>query len=292
MFNSKPQKSGVIGLGIIGTRIAEVLRSAGVHVYVWSRTPKSEPNFLSAPSAVTGLAELVQIFVRNGEDLLEVVGEMKGALTKKHIVLNHSTVSLDATRRAADLVAESEAGFLDAPFTGSKDAAADGNLVYYVSGSSTVLAKARPLLELSSREILHVSDTPGDATVLKIATNMISAATVEVLAESLAVTRAHGIAGEKFAEALLLNACNSPLIDMKLSSVLAEDFSPHFSLKNMFKDAQFALELANNAGIELPALSTTAGIMFNAIRNGRGDDDYSVIAADYDARAAGDKSPE
>ncbi len=73
MFSSKPSKIGVIGLGIVGSRISEVLRKSGLHVYVWNRSPKQLPNFTSSPAEVARLAQVVQLFVRNGKDVLEVI---------------------------------------------------------------------------------------------------------------------------------------------------------------------------------------------------------------------------
>ena len=57
-------KAGIIGLGIVGSRVAKNLRQAGVHTYVWSRSPKPEPNFLGSAADVAQLAPFVQIFVR------------------------------------------------------------------------------------------------------------------------------------------------------------------------------------------------------------------------------------
>ncbi|MFV1994479.1 MAG: NAD(P)-dependent oxidoreductase [Verrucomicrobiales bacterium] len=284
MFSRKPSKAGIIGLGIIGSRVAEVHRQAGLHVYVWSRSPKPEPNFVSSPEEVATLAEHIEIFVPGGEDLVEVVEAMAPQLTKKHFVINHSTVSLEATLKAASLVQAAGARFADCPFTGSRDAAAAGKLVYYLSAPAAIADKIRPLLELSSREILQVGESPGQATVLKIATNMISATTVQALSESLALTRSQGITGEALGEALALNACASDLTQMKLPTMIAGDYTPHFSLRNMFKDAQFALSLANQADLELPALSTTASVMFNTIRRGRGEEDYSVVCDNFKPR--------
>ena len=131
---------------------------------------------------------------------------MESVLDRGHLVLNHSTVDLDSTRKAAKIVHGTGAGFLDCPFTGSKLAAEKNQLTYYVGGEPQVLERAKPLLELTSKEILEVGDV-GDATVLKIA-NMISAATVQVLSEALAVTETHGVSGEKLMEAIDLNACS------------------------------------------------------------------------------------
>ncbi|MEM0970434.1 MAG: hypothetical protein AAGJ31_13845, partial [Verrucomicrobiota bacterium] len=63
-------------------------------------------------------------------------------------------------------------------------------------------------------------------------------------------------------------------------------FEAHFSLRNMFKDAQLALEMANQGKIELPALSTSASMMFKQMQAGRGEDDYSALAANYPATSS------
>ncbi len=280
MFTGKLDKVGVIGLGIIGARIAENLRKAGKHVYVWSRSPKPQPNFMGSPGEVAENSEAIQIFVSNGDALLDVVEGMEPFLSRSHIVLNHATVDVESIKRAANIVQGTGAAFLDAPFTGSKLAAEKNQLTYYVGGSDAVLEKARPLLEISAKTIMHVGEIC-EATVLKIATNMISAATVQVLNEALAVTEAQGVNAEKLADALEANGCCSDLIRMKLPSILEGDFEPHFSLKNMFKDAQLALGLANESKIEIPALSTTASIMFKTIQKGHGEEDYSVLAVNY-----------
>ncbi len=280
MFTGKLDKVGVIGLGIIGTRVAENLRKADKHVYVWSRSPKPQPNFLGSPGEVAENSEAVQIFVSNGDALLDIVEGMEPFLNRRHIILNHSTVDVESVKRAANIVHGTGAAFLDCPFTGSKLAAENNQLTYYVGGSDAILEKARPLLEITAKAIMHIGEV-GDATTLKIATNMISAATVQVLNEALAVTEAQGISGEKLMAALEVNACCSDLVRMKLPSILQGDFEPHFSLKNMFKDAQLALGLANESKIEIPALSTTASVMFKTIQKGHGDEDYSVLAVNY-----------
>lgn len=280
MFSGKLEKVGVIGLGIVGSRVAENLRQAQKHVYVWSRTPKPEPNFMGSPAEIAANAEAVQLFVTNGEAVLQAIEAMEPNLHRGQLILNHATIDPATTRKAARIVQAHGASFLDCPFTGSKMAAEKGQLVYYVGGDAQVVDRARPLLALTSKHILHVGDV-GDATVLKITTNMISGATVQILSEALAVTTAQGVDGRKLLEALGHNACCSDLIRMKLPSMLEENYEPHFSLKNMFKDAQLALALANATKTETPALSTTASLMFKAIQQGHGDEDYSVLAANY-----------
>jgi len=284
MSTTEQHSVGVIGLGIIGSRVAAQLRDAAWHTYVWNRSPKREPNFLGSPAEVAQAAKLVQIFVRNGADLVEVVEKMKDSITAGHVIANHATVDPSSTEAAAGIVADAGGSFLDAPFTGSKVAAENGALVYYVGGDPEVLERVRPALEISAKQILHLGEV-GEATVLKIATNMVTASTVEVLAEALALTRAKGIDPAKLALALENNACGSPLTAMKLPTLVEGDYQPHFSLDNMFKDSQFALDLAKEAQLDLPALATTASVMFKSIQAGHADKDFSVIGKRFPAQS-------
>jgi len=270
------QNIGILGLGIIGGGIAKALRADGWPVYVWNRTPKAEPNALGSPADVAGAAKVLQVFVRDGEALLDVCAAMAPALTSDHVVLAHATVSPTEVSEAAKVVGETGARFLDCPFTGSKDAAAAGKLNYYVGGDESVLEEVRLEVEASANSITHLGEV-GAATVLKIATNMISATTVAILSESLAVAEKAGVDLGKMESALAVNACTSGLVNMKLPTMLEGDYGAHFSLKNMLKDAQFGLEIASGSGIDLPVLSSAAAVMLEQMRAGRAEEDYSVV---------------
>ena len=267
---------GVIGLGIIGSRVAANVAKAGHEVFVWSRSPHAVPNFLSSPREVAESATIVQIFVRDDAALIAAMNDMKAALTPRHIVMNHATVSPDATLQAAKIASEQGAGFLDAPFTGSKMAAQNGKIVYYIGGDEGLLEQVRDVLSASGTQIMHVGKI-GDATVLKIATNAITAVTVKGIEEALAITRAQGIAPEKLLESLQPNANFSPLIGMKLPAMIHQDFEAHFSLRNMLKDADFARTLAAKAKLSVPALDAMASAMRAQLDAGNGDKDFSVI---------------
>jgi 3-hydroxyisobutyrate dehydrogenase-like beta-hydroxyacid dehydrogenase len=275
-----PRTLGLIGLGIIGSRIAEAVRSAGLDVVVWNRTRKKTPGWVDSPAALAARANVIQLFVMDDAALAGVVAALKPALTREHTLINSSTVSLSATQTAAKEVASTRAAFLDAPFTGSKLAAEAGQLVYYVGGPAKTLERVRWALEPSAKTILHVGEI-GQATILKITTNMIAAAVVEILSEALGVVARHGVALERFVEAMEHNASSSGLTRLKLPGMLNRDFAPHFSLKNMLKDARFAEDLAERAGVEIPVLSVVRQRMAALAGRGRGDDDYSVLATNY-----------
>ncbi len=275
-------KIGVIGLGIIGTRVAANLRSAGHQVYVWSRTPRAAPNFLGSVVEVADLCDVIELFVSDDRALQEVIRTVAAALRPRHVVLCHATVSPEATRHAAGIVESQGARYLDAPFTGSKMAAQNRQLVYYIGGAKPALEEVRPVLEATSKAILHVGGI-GDASVLKIATNMLTASIVQTLAEALALVRAAGIDGSKLVEALENNSSRSGTSDLKLPAMIAANTEPNFSLKHMLKDVRFAQELADEYELSLPLTDTTSEILALGMQNDWGDKDFSVVAQLYPA---------
>ena len=272
---------GVIGLGIIGSRVAENLRKADYHVFVWNRTPKAAPNFLSSPAEVAEVADVIQIFVRDAKALLEVLQQMRPALRPRHLVLAHGTVSLEAIHQASDILADTGAFFVDAPFTGSKAAAQNGELVYYLAGEAHAVQAAEPILKASSKTILKFGRKVGDATVLKIVTNLMSAACVEALAEAYAITSKHGITGHSLLEAFKNNANCSPLITMKLPAMIAGNYETHFSLQNMLKDARYAQALAREQSVVTPVLDGAEKAMSEAVALGHGEADYAAVAENF-----------
>lgn len=271
---------GVIGLGIIGTRVAAGLRAAGYQVYVWNRSAKPAPNFLGSPAEVAESAEVIQIFVADAQALFDVVEAMSEVLTPKHVIVCNSTVGPEAVIETAQLVQARGAQFLDAPFTGSKIAAEKRQLVYYVGGAEPAFQRVRPILELTSKNIIRMGEV-GHAATIKVVTNMISAVTAQVLAEALSIVQKAGLEPEMLSAAIEMNACRSGIIDLKLPKMLSGDYEPHFSLKHMFKDVQLGIHMANALDIEIPATTVTAGVMYGALNQGWGDFDFSVLFKNY-----------
>jgi 3-hydroxyisobutyrate dehydrogenase-like beta-hydroxyacid dehydrogenase len=271
---------GVIGLGIIGSRVAAHLREKGFHVFVWNRTLRRVPNFVGTPAEIAEMCDYVQIFVSDDDALLDVTNQLTSALAPRHIVLAHSTVSPHSMRAAAEIVERRGARFIEAPFTGSKMAAEKGTLVYYVAGDDVALREARPILEASSKDIMVIGEI-GQATAVKIATNMITAASVQAAAEALALAQTVGLPLEKFVEAMRGNASYSETLAMKLPKMIEANFEPHFSLKHMLKDMQIASRLGLSHYLELAVTGATRERLLEQVQRGYGDDDYSSLARKY-----------
>jgi 3-hydroxyisobutyrate dehydrogenase-like beta-hydroxyacid dehydrogenase len=274
---STPIRVGVIGLGIIGSRVAKNLRKKGFEVYVWNRTPKAEPNFVSSPAEVAKAAQIIQIFVSNDAAVLETLAALRTALTPNHLILIHSTISPEAVQKARDAVTSTGAHLVDAPFTGSKGAAENGQIVYYLAGDKADLERAQPVLEASRKALVYFSRF-GDASLVKIATNMVTAAIVQALTEALTITERAGIDPQELVTAIENNACRSGVSDFKLKAIIARDFDPNFSLMNMLKDSRLALGLAKSLGLQLPLAQTVNDFLTEADAKGWSQQDFAVAS--------------
>ena len=268
---------GIIGLGIIGRRIADHLRHQGLSVFVWNRTPRPVPNFVGSPAELAQTCNYLQIFVSDDDALMRMIQTISMSLTPRHIVIAHPTVSPDTMREAAALVERRGARLVEAPFTGSKLGAEKGQLVYYVAGDEAAVNEVRPLLQASSKAIVDIGAI-GDASIIKIATNMVTAASVQGAAEAMAIVHYSGIPLEKFADALKQNSSNSATLDLKVPQIISADFDPHFSVKHMLKDMQIANRMGRHFDLDLTVAGATRDRLLDEARQGRGDDDYSSIA--------------
>src|SRR5712672_4706070 len=271
---------GVVGLGIIGRGIAGHLRRKGFSVFVWNRSPRPVPNFVGSLGELVGLCNYIQIFVSDDDALLQTVEQLSEKLTPRHVIFAQSTVAPDSKRAAADIVERSGARFVEACFTGSKGAAEKGELVYYVGGTDEALREGRPILEASSKEIVHIGPV-GQASAVKVATNMVSAASVQATAEALALVQAEGLPLERFVEAMRVNASYSGTLAMKLPKMIGRDFAPHFSVKHMLKDVQIASQIALSHYLDLGVTAAARDQLLEQIQWGHGDDDYSAVARKY-----------
>ena len=287
--NKNRKNVGVIGLGIIGTRVAAGLRHAGFNTCVWNRTPKPAPNFLGSPAEVAMECDVIQLFVTDSKAVMETLDAISPALTPAHLIVCNATIGLTGTMAAAERVHQLGARFLDAPFTGSKGAAEKRQLVYYIGGEELDFLRAKPILEATSKAIIHIGSV-GQAAVVKVVTNLISAATVQTLAEALAIVTRSGIRPEALVEAIENNAMRSGVTDLKLPAMLSGDYAPHFALKHMFKDVQLGIELAGKLELSVPATSAVGGVMYGALMKGLGDLDFAVVSKLYENHTAAPKA--
>ncbi len=274
------QRVAVLGLGIIGSRAAANLMASGWQVACWNRSPKGLVNETASPEEAVKGAAVISVYLKDSPTVRSVFGRIDAFLEEGQIVLNHATLDLETTCWLHELCAKRGCRFLDAPFTGSKVAAEKGELFYYIGGSPGLLDEVREFLGVTSRALLFCG-VVGAATVVKLATNLISACTVQALAEALGIVTSQGISPSIFASAVAENASGSVLTAMKLPRMVAGDYDPHFSMSNMAKDSRYMVALAESAGLQVPAIAAVLERMGSLVDEGLGDLDFSAVAKPY-----------
>lgn len=276
------EKVAVLGLGIVGSRVRSLLVDAGYELTCWSRTWRGLEGEMDSPQEAVEGAELVSLFLKDAPMVREVFAKAKLGLKPGALVMNHSTIDLPTTLWLAEQCAAKGCDFLDVPFTGSKDASAAGQLLYFTGGDEDLVEKVSEFLAVSSKGRIHCGEI-GTATVTKLATNLISACTIQAMSEALTIAKKHGVAPEVFTEAAIKNGSGSALMAMKYPGMLSGDFEPHFTMANMWKDSCYALALGESAGVNLPAISVVSNRMGEMCNEGFADLDFSALVKAYES---------
>jgi 3-hydroxyisobutyrate dehydrogenase-like beta-hydroxyacid dehydrogenase len=271
-------RAGVLGLGIIGSRVAARVQTTGFPLAVWNRTARmfdGLPPLVADPADVARAADILQIFVADDEALRSTVNALFPALGPNHVVISNATVAPHTVRELAAQVTARGAAFLDAPFTGSRDAAAQGQITYYIGGDADALERARPVLAASAKSIVPCGEMIGQASAVKIATNIMAAAAAVSLSEAVHLLRANGVDPQMLVTALENNAARSGVTDLKLPCMLGDDYAPRFSVRNMRKDLRLALEAGAPENRTLTA--AMLALYHTACEAGLAEEDFAAV---------------
>jgi len=266
---------GILGLGIIGGTWARRYAAAGVLAGSWNRTPQpAAPAWKDTPEAVAAVADVVQIVVADPPAVEGVLQRILPQLKPGKTVVQSSTIDPASSVQFAKLVRNRGAGYVEAPFTGSKPAAEEGKIVFYLGGPAADLDAVEPLLQVVSETRFRIG-TGEQASALKLAMNLNIAAQMEALSESLTFARRAGIGDDVYFTALAKNVSYSGLTKLKEAKLRAADFAPQFSVKHMHKDMRLAAATA--AGADYPVLQTVRIRLAAAEERGLGDEDFSAL---------------
>lgn len=274
---------GIIGCGIIGSRIGQNWQRAGHTVLGWNRTHSHARNLgfplADTPAAVARASDLIMTVVADPAALASVIEGTDGIATvslRNKVVLNAGTVGPGDNLRAAKSVADAGGEFLEVPFTGSKDGAAGGKLVFYVGGDAALFRRMEPLLLQIGKKCFHFGPV-GTASDTKLIMNMMLANLMQAMAEGFALAQHAGLDINTFIEAYRLNAGYSVLADMKIGKMLDGDYSTHFSLKHMDKDIRLALARASELETSCPLTRRLKEIFTAGMEAELGEQDFSVV---------------
>jgi 3-hydroxyisobutyrate dehydrogenase len=283
------QRVAIIGLGVMGSGMAANWLAKGFAVTVYNRTrAKAEPlvargaRLADSPRAAAEGADFIFAMVSDDAVSRKVWRGDDGALAgvgKGAVVVESSTLTPAWVRELAALAAERDADFLDAPVGGSRPAAQDGQLVFFVGGDAAVVARVRPALEAVGGRIHHVGGLAAGST-WKLVNNVMGAAHLAILTEGLAIAAKAGIDLAQVPDLLAGSSPASPMVLGKLPRILAQQYGdPDFALKLMAKDVGYANALATALGLEISVIPGVADIYRRAEAQGLGEQDVAAIGA-------------
>lgn len=198
---------------------------------------------------------------------------------------SHPATTLELARAAA----ERQAALLDAPVSGGVAGARDGTLTIMVGGAPELLERARPLLELLGRHVLHVGERPGDGDLAKTINNLLSAANLTAAAEALSVGIRAGLDPARLIAAVSASSGASHAIAVKIPKyVLTGTFDAGFTINQMLKDLRIVQDVATRSDTPGFVSSLIHAMWTSFAAEGHGDEDHTTVAAIVAARAGVD----
>ena len=280
-------KIGFIGLGIMGSRMAANLQKKGHELVVYNRTrQKADPLITNGAIWASTPADLAKQVTIVFTMLAKPDAVAETALLGKNGFLNHlasnslwidcSTVSPSFSRLMADEAKQRRIRFIDAPVGGSKGPAEQGQLLFFVGGEKTDVEEAKPLLEAMGKTVYHVGGH-GMGTSLKMVNNLILAQAMVAFSEALVLGESLGISKQALFNTLLGSPVVAPFLAFKRQKIEEGKFDAEFPLQWMHKDMQLAAETAYEIGVAMPAANVTKEIYALAMRNGLGEQAFSVV---------------
>jgi len=270
-----------LGLGIMGRPMASNLVKAGHEVLVWNRTARQHVDGATtavSPAEAAKDAEVVWICVADTGAVERVMFANDGveqSLREGMVIADSSTISPSATLKFAERVGEKGVQWVDAPVTGSKIGAENGQLIFIVGGPTETVQSMEPLFKAMGKTIIHVGDT-SKGQCAKICMNLQIAMIYEGFAEGLTLARKLGVDPHKMIELVQASMIRSGVVDYKASFVLRGDYSPNFPLRLMHKDIHLLLETAKEVRVKLPGLETVDEIYELSSEEGWDDLDYAA----------------
>jgi 3-hydroxyisobutyrate dehydrogenase len=285
------QRIAFIGLGTMGSAMAQNLLQSGFSVVVYNRT---RDRALALKALGAEIADTPKAAAQNVDAVFTMVtddaasravwlgeqGILAGA-NSQTILIESSTVSPNWIRELSDRAQ----GFrlLDAPVTGSQPQAIAKELIFLVGGDGDTVAQAQPIFQAMGKAVMHLGDI-GSGILMKLISNLTIGVQVATLAEGLNFAQQSGLDLAQAVQALSIGSGGSPVVRAKAAQIAAQNFTPNFALHLLHKDLGYALEEAGKHNAPLPTTAIAREFYRIAMSQGLGDRDFAAIAQVFGQR--------
>jgi 3-hydroxyisobutyrate dehydrogenase-like beta-hydroxyacid dehydrogenase len=290
---------GFIGLGVMGEPMCRHLAKKADATVVAYDISAAALQRLAADGAKTAPsiasigtdADIVFMSLPSGDIVSEVVRGAKGLLSvarRDQVIVDLGTSPVDLMRQLAKEFAEKGVHFLDSPVMRTRSAAIAGTLFTAVGGDRQIFEEVRPLLSTFASDITYCGGV-GCGQIVKILNNMVLFESGVALSEAYAIGSAAGMDPKLLFEALSQGSCDSvALRNQGLKSIVPRDFpAPAFSVIYASKDLRYALELAEQTGVDATGARSVAEWFKRSVEAGDGDRHWTVISRQMIGKGAG-----
>ena len=281
-----------IGLGNMGSAMAQNLIKAGHQLRVYNRTRSRAEELKGAHIAATPgeAAEGVEIAITMLADdhALESVvfssektgkGSVLASLPANAIHISMSTISVALSRRMAAAHAERKQHYVSAPVFGRPEAAAAAKLFIVAAGPSAQVKRCQPLFDAMGQKTFVVGEDASGANLIKLNGNFLITTVIESLAESFALVRKSGLDANQFLEILTSTLFNAPIYKTYGGLIVADKFTPPgFKVPLGLKDNRLLLAAAEEAAVPMPMASLVRDRFLAAVAQGFSELDWASIA--------------
>lgn len=257
---------GFVGIGIMGSAMAERLLAQGRDLVVWNREPENLETVVGlgaiaadSPAAVAAACDLVMVCVLDTAAVDAVVFGPDGvaqAATPEKILIDHSTADPVATKEMAQrLLAAKGMRWVDAPVSGGPGFAKDGKLTIMAGGDDAAVEQITPVMAQLAGNFTRVGEV-GAGQTAKVINQAICGVGYVLMAEALALVEAAGIDPSSVPACLKGGHADSTMLHYAFPKMAARDFDPPASLsRQMAKDLRAVLAFTESLGVDLPLVS-------------------------------------
>lgn len=275
---------GFIGTGSMGAAMVPNLVKAGHRVSVWNRNSASAKAFdgvtvLPSPAAAFE-NDAVMTMLSDDAAVRSVIVD-SGALAaapKDCVHVMMATISVALVEELQVLHRSAGVAYVAAPVFGVPAVAAQAQLNIMAAGRAEAIAKVQPLLDALGQKTWHLGEDPTHANVAKLAGNMMITLAIEAMGEASALTESYGLKAADFLDVVTNTIFASPSYKRYGSFIASNRYEPGFTLTLGLKDVNLALDAAQARNTVLPALELVRQNMRNAVGQGWGSKDWSILA--------------
>jgi 3-hydroxyisobutyrate dehydrogenase-like beta-hydroxyacid dehydrogenase len=287
-------KIGFVGLGQMGSAIADNLLKAGHDVVVWNRSAdKAAPLVeagatLAATPAEAAASGMVMSMLADDEAVEAVVFGTGGILAaaSKPIHISLSTIGIRCAERLTAAHADAGGALVSAPVFGRPAAAAAAQLFIAAAGAPDDLARCQPLFDAIGQKTFVVGEAPSMANLMKLSGNFLIGSVIEGLAEAMTLGQRGGIPKAKMVEVLTGTIFDAPVFRI-YGDILARDaYMPAgFTAPLGLKDMNLVSEAATDARVPMPVLAVVRNHLLSLIAREGEEIDWSALARSVENEA-------